>query len=89
MGGSSWLKTLAEHLQEHALLLAVVSSGSTGTSLLLNPHALHGVGTLVNGYFDPGQLVAFPPEVNKTILDRFGRAPAKGGGSEPHRAAVD
>jgi hypothetical protein len=76
-------------LQEHALLLAVVSSGSTGTSLLLNPHALHGVGTLVNGYFDPGQLVAFPPKVNKTILDRFGPVPAKGGGSEPHRAAVD
>jgi hypothetical protein len=83
------VKTLGEHLQEHVLLLAVVCSGSTGTSLLLNPHALHGVGTLVNGYFDPGQLVAFPPEVNKTILDHFGPAPAKGGGSEPHRAAVD
>jgi hypothetical protein len=83
------VKTLGEQLQEHALQLAVVSSGSTGTSLLLNPHALHGVGTLVNGYFDPGQLVAFPPEVNKTILERFGPAPAKGGGSEPHRAAVD
>jgi hypothetical protein len=83
------VKTLGEHLQEHVLLLAVVSSGSTGTSLLLNPHALHSVGTLVNGYFDPGQLVAFPPEVNKTILDRFGPVPAKGGGSEPYRAAVD
>ena len=83
------VKTLGEHLQEHVLLLAVVSSGSTGTSLLLNPHALHGVGSLLNGYFDPGQLVAFPPEVNKTILDRFGPAPAKGGGSEPHRAVVD
>lgn len=83
------VKTLGEQLQEHALQLAVVSSGSTGTSLLLNPHALHGVGTLVNGYFDPGQLVAFPPAVNKTILERFGPAPAKGGGSEPHWAAVD
>jgi hypothetical protein len=88
-GRLALVKTLGEQLQEHALQLAVVSSGSTGTSLLLNPHALHGVGTLVNGYFDPGQLVAFPPEVNKTILDRFGPVPAKGGGSEPHRAAVD
>ena len=83
------VKSLGEQLQAHALQLAVVSSGSTGTSLLLNPHALRGVGTLVNGYFDPGQLVAFPPEVNKTILDRFGPAPAKGGTFESHRAAVD
>jgi len=83
------VKTLGEQLQEHALRLAVVSSGSTGTSLLLNPHAIRGVGTLVNGYFDPGVLVGFPPEVNKTILERFGPAPAKGGTFEPHRAAVD
>jgi predicted AlkP superfamily pyrophosphatase or phosphodiesterase len=82
-------KTLGEHLQEHGLQLAVVSSGSTGSSLLLNPHAVHGIGTLVNGYFEPGQLVAFPPEVNATILTRFGPAPAKGGASEPHQAAVD
>src|SRR5215510_5087609 len=83
------VKTLGEQLQEHALQLAVVSSGSTGTSLLLNPHATHGVGTLVNGYFEPGRLVAFPPEVNKTILERFGPAPAKGATSESHQAAVD
>jgi predicted AlkP superfamily pyrophosphatase or phosphodiesterase len=83
------VKTLGEYLQEHALRFAVVSSGSTGSSLLLNPHARHGVGTLVNGYFDPGRLVAFPPEVNTAILERFGPAPAKGGPSEPHQAAVD
>jgi arylsulfatase A-like enzyme len=83
------VKTLGEHLQEHALRLAVVSSGSTGSSLLLNPQARHGVGILVNGYFDPGCLVAFPPEINRTILERFGPAPAKGGTSEPHQAAVD
>jgi predicted AlkP superfamily pyrophosphatase or phosphodiesterase len=83
------VKTVGEQLQEHALKLAVVSSGSTGTSLLLNPHAIRGVGTLINGYFDPGRLVAFPPEVNKSILERFGPAPAKGGASDPHLAAVD
>ena len=85
------VKTLGEHLQEHALQLAVVSSGSTGSSLLLNPHARHGVGTLVNGYFDPGRLVAFPPEVNTIILERFGPAPAKGGtlGPPPGRRRLD
>jgi arylsulfatase A-like enzyme len=88
-GRLTLVKTLGEHLQEHALQLAVVSSGSTGSALLLNPQARRGVGTLVNGYFDPGRLVAFPPEVNKSILERFGPAPAKGGTSEPHQAAVD
>jgi arylsulfatase A-like enzyme len=83
------VKTLGEELREHALQLAVVSSGSTGSSLLLNPHARRGVGTLVNGYFDPGRLVAFPSDINQTILERFGPAPAKGGTSEPHQAAVD
>jgi arylsulfatase A-like enzyme len=83
------VKTLGEQLQEHALHLAVVSSGSTGSSLLLNPHARRGVGTLVSGYFEPGRLVAFPPAVNKAVLERFGPAPAFGGTSEPHQAAVD
>ncbi|BAY66485.1 hypothetical protein NIES22_66240 [Calothrix brevissima NIES-22] len=30
----------------------------------------------INGYFDPGKLVAFPADVNKEILARFGAAPA-------------
>jgi predicted AlkP superfamily pyrophosphatase or phosphodiesterase len=83
------VKTLGEHLQEHGIQLAVVSSGSTGSSLLLNPQARYDVGALVNGYFDPGRLVAFPSEVNNIILERFGPAPAKGGASDPHQAAVD
>ncbi len=83
------VKTLGELLEEHALRYAVVSSGSTGTSLLLNPRAVRGVGVLVNGYFDPGALVAFPPKVNAAILARFGAAPPKGGASDPSSGAVN
>lgn len=71
-------KTLGEILQENDLKLAVVSSGSTGSAMLLNPRAVtDGVGgSVINGYFDPGKLVAFPSEVNDAVLARFGEAPA-------------
>jgi predicted AlkP superfamily pyrophosphatase or phosphodiesterase len=82
-------RTLGERLQEHGRRFAAVSSGSAGTSALLNPRAMQGVGVLVNGYFEPGVRVAFPPEVNTAILQRFGAAPPKGDRLEPHRAAVD
>ena len=38
--------TLAERLQAHGLRLAGVSSGSTGSALLVNPRAPKGVGVL-------------------------------------------
>ena len=71
-------KTLGETLQENGLKLAVVSSGSTGSAMLLNPRAVtNGVGgTVINGYFDPGKLVAFPQDVSEAVLARFGEAPA-------------
>jgi predicted AlkP superfamily pyrophosphatase or phosphodiesterase len=83
------VKTLGELLQDHGMQLAVVSSGSTGSSFLLNPRAVRGVGVLVNGYFDPGVLTAFPADVNAAILARFGAAPPKGGIFEPNIAAVN
>jgi arylsulfatase A-like enzyme len=72
--------TLAERLHERGLALAGVSSGSTGSAFLLNPHALDGVGTLVNGHFDPGKTVAFPTVTGDAVLAKLGPAPAKGGG---------
>ena len=72
--------TLAERLQAHGLRLAGVSSGSTGSALLLNPRAPAGVGTLVNGYLDAGRTVAYPSEVSAAVLAKFGPAPAKAGG---------
>ena len=57
--------TLAEHLHWRGLRLAGVSSGSTGSAFLLNPRAPAGIGAVVNGYFDPGKIVAYPGEVSE------------------------
>ena len=71
------VKSLGERLQENGMKLAAISSGSTGSALLLNPRAINGVGVLINGDFDPGKLVAYPSNVNDAILARFGAAPNK------------
>jgi predicted AlkP superfamily pyrophosphatase or phosphodiesterase len=87
-GGMVLAKSLAEILAERGKRLAAVSSGSTGQALLLNPRAPKGVGVLVNGYWEPGVRVAFPPVVNDAVLARFGPAPARGGASASDDAAV-
>jgi arylsulfatase A-like enzyme len=71
-------ETLGERLQARGLRLASVSSGSTGSALLTNSRAPHGIGVLVNGAFDPGKMVAWPADVSATILAKFGPAPARG-----------
>jgi len=76
--------SLAERLRAHGMRFAAVSSGSTGSALLLNHRAPEGVGVLVNGNFDPGKRVAYPDEVNSIILSRFGTAP-----KEENSEAVD
>lgn len=81
-------KTLGERLQDNGMKLAAVSSGSSGSALLLNPRGVNGVGVLVNGYFDTGKLVAFPADVNNAILSRFGEAPPKEGTNQ-YNEAVD
>jgi predicted AlkP superfamily pyrophosphatase or phosphodiesterase len=68
-------KTLSERLAEKGLKLAVVSSGTQGSSFVLNSRAKYNVGTLVNGYFRQGELVAFPEKINTAILKRFPPAP--------------
>ena len=81
------VRTLGERLHERGLRLAAVSSGSTGSAWLLNPHAAAGHGVLVNGYFEPGATVAHPADVNRAILGKFGAAPPKAG-AERYDAAV-
>jgi predicted AlkP superfamily pyrophosphatase or phosphodiesterase len=76
--------SIAERLHERGLRFVAVSSGSTGSALLLNHRAPENVGVLVNGAFDPGRRVAYPDEVSAAILSRFGSAPAEEGS-----AAVD
>jgi arylsulfatase A-like enzyme len=77
-------KTLGEILAERGKSLAVVSSGSTGSALLVNPRAPKGVGVLVNAFWEPGVRVAFPDTVNDAILRRFPAAPKKGGAQDPY-----
>jgi len=77
--------TLAERLHASGRRLVGVSSGSTGSALLLNPRARAGVGALVNGYFEPGRTVAYPAEVSEAVLAKLGPAPAK----EPGGARFD
>jgi predicted AlkP superfamily pyrophosphatase or phosphodiesterase len=81
-------KSLAEILAERGKRLAVVSSGGSGQSLLLSPRAPQGVGVLINGYWDEGTRVAFPPTVSAEVLRRFGPAPHKSEGSEDNSGAV-
>jgi arylsulfatase A-like enzyme len=75
-------KTLGEILAERGKTLAVVSSGSTGSALLVNPRALKGPGALVNPFWEPGVRVAFPDAVNEAILRRFPPALRKGGAQD-------
>jgi arylsulfatase A-like enzyme len=70
-------RSLAERLVERGIRFAAVSSGSTGSALLLNHRAPEGIGVLINGKFDPGRRVAYPDESNAVILSRFGPAPGK------------
>jgi arylsulfatase A-like enzyme len=71
------VKSLGELLAARGIKLAAVSSASNGQALLLNPRAPQGVGILVNGYIEPGKLVAYPVKANTEILTRFGPAPHK------------
>ena len=88
-GPAVLVPSLAERLHARGLTFAAVGSGSTGSSWLSNPRAAHGVGTLVNGYFEPGTRVAYPDSVNARILARFGAAPPKGGQTDAYDASVD
>jgi predicted AlkP superfamily pyrophosphatase or phosphodiesterase len=89
-GGNMLLvKSLGELLHARGMKLAAVSSGSNGQSLLLNPRAPQGVGILVNGYFEAGSLVAYPPNVNSEILSRFGAAPRRGGAKDSFDTSVN
>jgi predicted AlkP superfamily pyrophosphatase or phosphodiesterase len=81
-------ESLADILAARGKTLAVVSSGTTGSALLVDPRAPQGVGVLVNAWWDPGVRVAFPPAVSDAILQRFPPAPPRGGAKDPFVAQV-
>lgn len=64
-----------------------ISSGSTGSALLLAPRSPKGVGTVINGYFQGSP--ASPPEAGEAIRKRFGDAPKKGGALDAHDNAME
>ncbi|WP_165491923.1 alkaline phosphatase family protein [Egibacter rhizosphaerae] len=71
--------TLAERIEHAGGRFVAVGSGSSGSTLCLNPRAPDGVGTLVNAD-DPakGAPFAWPPEVGDQVHARFGPPPPKG-----------
>ena len=78
--------SMAELMHQAGKTFVAVSSGSTGSGLLLAPRAPAGLGTVINGYFD-GQ-ASFPREAGDEVLRRFGQATAKGGAQDPFDDAV-
>ena len=77
---------IAERMQAAGRSMVVVSSGSTGSALLLAPKAHRGTGIVIHGDFAGG---AYPPTLGETIVKRFGPAPKKGGARDPYDKSVD
>ena len=80
---------LAERLAAKGRNMVVVSSGSTGSALLLAPKAMQGVGHIINGDLVSGKTVAIPQSLSDAVLARFGAAPVKGGAKDRFDASVD
>jgi predicted AlkP superfamily pyrophosphatase or phosphodiesterase len=76
---------IAERMQAAGRTVVVVSSGGTGSALLLAPKAHRGTGIVINGDIAGG---GYPASLGETILRRFGPPPKKGG-KEPYDKSVD
>lgn len=80
---------IAELLEPSGRKMIAVSSGSTGSALLLAPKAPRGTGVVINGDFFPGTQVAYPGAVSEAILKATAAPPAKGGAKDAYSASVD
>lgn len=81
--------SIAELAAEVGQRYVAVSSGGTGSALLLAPRAPRGSGTVINGDFYGGAMVAWPEAVSDEVLKRFGRQPKKGGAKDNYDPVVD
>src|SRR6185436_16689817 len=63
--------TISELAAERGRRFVAVSSGSTGSALLLAPRAPRGSGTVINGDFMGGAIAGWPEAVSKAVLERF------------------
>ena len=79
---------MAELLAAGGRKMVAVSSGGTGSALLLSPKAPRGVGIVIAD-FEPGAQVAFPAGEGAPVLKAVGPAPKKGGTKDRHDASVD
>jgi len=81
--------SIAELMTETGHRYIAVSSGSTGSALLMAPRAPRGSGTVINGDFYGGAAVGWPETVSNEVLKRFGPQPRKGGAKDNFNTAVD
>lgn len=79
--------SIAEIAAEAGLRYVAVSSGSTGSALLMAPRAPRGSGTVINGDF--GASAGWPAAVSDEVTRRFGRPPKKGGAKDSFDAQAD
>jgi len=81
--------SIAELTTEIGHRYVAVSSGSTGSALLMAPRAPRGSGVVINGNFYGGATVGWPETVGSEVLKRFGPQPKTGGARDNFNTAVD
>ena len=81
--------SIAELTAEIGHRYVAVSSGSTGSALLMAPRAPRGSGAVINGNFYGGSAAGWPETVSNEVLRRFGPQPKSGGARDNFNAAVD
>lgn len=79
--------SMAEMAAEAGKRYVAVSSGSTGSALLMAPRAPRGSGIVINGDF--GATAGWPAAVSDEVIRRFGRPPKKGGAKDNFDVQAD
>jgi arylsulfatase A-like enzyme len=82
-------QSIAELATEIGHRYVAMSSGSTGSALLMAPRAPRGSGAVINGDFYGGASVGWPDSVSSEVLKRFGPQPKKGGDKDDFNTVVD
>ena len=81
--------SIAEMAAESGHRYAAVSSGSTGSALLMAPRAPRGSGIVINGDFQVDGQPGWPAAIAAEVARRFGRPAKKGGAEDHYDAQVD
>lgn len=80
-GRISLAKTLGERLEAEGKKFVALGSGTSGSTLLLNPTAPDGTGVMINTGATDGPL-AFPAKVGQQMTQRYGAPPSGPGTSK-------